>query len=167
MSVAFWILAALTLGSALAAVALKNTVHCALALTGAFAGLAFLFLGLDAQFAGFAEILVYIGAVAILVVFAILLTRGSETPTSAIFNRHWFSGLALAAAVFAVLGWAVIGSARALPNEQAVPATTVHDIGVQLVGRYVLPLEILALLLTIATIGAVIVAMQEKGGPKQ
>ena len=51
-------------------------MHCALALTVAFAGLALLFLQLDAQFAGFAQILVYIGAVAILVVFAILLTRG-------------------------------------------------------------------------------------------
>ena len=66
-------------GGGLAAVLLKNLVHCALALTVAFAGLALLFLQLDAQFAGFAQILVYIGAVAILVVFAILLTRGSET----------------------------------------------------------------------------------------
>ena len=80
MSSVFWILAALTVLGALAAVMLKNTVHCALALTVAFAGLALLFLQLDAQFAGFAQILVYVGAVAILVVFAILLTRGSETP---------------------------------------------------------------------------------------
>jgi NADH-quinone oxidoreductase subunit J len=46
----------------------------------------------------------------------------------------------------------------------AVPQVTVHDIGIALVGRYVLPLEIVALLLTAATIGAVIVAMHEKGG---
>jgi NADH-quinone oxidoreductase subunit J len=51
-----------------------------------------------------------------------------------------------------------------LPNEAAVPAVTVHDIGNALVGRYVLPLEIVALLLTAATIGAVIVAMHEKDG---
>jgi NADH-quinone oxidoreductase subunit J len=80
---------------------LKNTVHCALALTVAFAGLALLFLNLDAQFAGFAQILVYIGAVAILVVFAILLTRGSETPKDGVFSRSWLAGLAIAAAVFA------------------------------------------------------------------
>ena len=72
----------------LAAVLLKNTVHCALALTVAFAGLALLFLELDAQFAGFAQILVYIGAVAILVVFAILLTRGSETPKDGVYQQE-------------------------------------------------------------------------------
>ena len=51
------------------------------------------FLQLDAQFAGFAQILVYIGAVAILVVFAILLTRGSETPKDGVFSRTWLVGL--------------------------------------------------------------------------
>ena len=59
MGVVFYLLAALTLAGGLAAVLLRNTVHCALALTLAFAGLALLFLRLDAQFAGFAQILVY------------------------------------------------------------------------------------------------------------
>jgi NADH-quinone oxidoreductase subunit J len=166
MSFAFYLLAVLALGGALAAVLLKNTVHCALALTVAFAGLALLFLQLDAQFAGFAQIMIYIGAVAILVVFAILLTRGSETPTDGVLSRRWFAGLLIAAAVFSVMGWAVLESTRVLPHEAAVPSVTVQDIGVALMGRYVLPLEILALLLTAATIGAVIVAMHEKEGPK-
>ena len=133
----------------------------------AFAGLALLFLDLDAQFAGFAQILVYIGAVAILVVFAILLTRGSETPKDGVFSRNWLAGLVdRRRGVFAVLGWAVLAEACTLPHETAVPAVTVHDIGNALVGRYVLPLEIVALLLTAATIGAVIVAMHEKDGAK-
>lgn len=162
MSPVFWLLALITIGSGLAAVSLKNTVHCALAVTGAFAGLALLFLGLDAQFAGFAQILVYIGAVAILVVFAILLTRGSETPVGAVFSRHWFWGLVAAAAVFAVLAHAVLASVAALPSVLAAPVTDVKAIGYALVGRYVLPLEILAVLLTAATIGAVLVALHEK-----
>ena len=106
--------------------------------------------------------LVYIGAVAILIVFAILLTRGSELPKDGVFSRSWFVGLVIAAGVFAVLGWAVLESVRAVPQQTAVPAVTVRDIGNALVGRYVLPLEIVALLLTAATIGAVIVAMHEK-----
>jgi NADH-quinone oxidoreductase subunit J len=166
MSIAFYLLAALTLGGALAAVLLKNTVHCALALTVAFAGLALLFLQLDAQFAGFAQIMIYVGAVAILVVFAILLTRGSETPTDGVLSRRWFAGLLIAVAVFSVIGWAVLQSTRALPHQLAAPSVTVQDIVVALMGRYVLPLEILALLLTAATIGAVIVAMYEKERPK-
>jgi NADH-quinone oxidoreductase subunit J len=162
MSPVFYLISALTLAGGMAAVLLKNTVHCALALTVAFAGLALLFLGLDAQFAGFAQILVYIGAVAILVVFAILLTRSSETPESGVFSKSWLVGLVIAAGIFAVLGWAVLQSVRALPQQAVVPAVTVHDIGNALVGRYVLPLEIVALLLTAATIGAVIVALHEK-----
>ena len=111
----FWILAVITVAGGLAAVTLKNTVHCALALTAAFAGLALFFLQLDAQFVGFAQILVYIGAVAILVVFAILLTRGSEQPETGVFSRTWFAGLVIAAAVFAVLAWAVLTAQRRLP----------------------------------------------------
>lgn len=166
MNVVFWILAAITVLGGLTAVTLKNTVHCALVLTGAFAGLALLFLQLDAQFAGFAQILVYIGAVAILVVFAILLTRGSETPVSGVFSKTWLAGLLIAAAVFAVLAWAVLHSMAVLPNESPTPNVTVQQIGQALMGRYVLPLEIVALLLTAAMLGAVIVAMHEKGEQK-
>jgi NADH-quinone oxidoreductase subunit J len=162
MSFVFWVVAALTIAGGLAAVLLKNLVHCALSLTAAFAGLALLFLQLDAQFAGFAQILVYIGAVAILIVFAILLTRSSETPVEGVFSRTWLAGLAVAAAVFAVLGWAVLQAAPGLPKPGAAPAVTVQQIGEALMGRYVLPLEIVALLLTAALLGAVIVAMHEK-----
>ena len=129
MTIVFYLMAAITVAGALAAMLLKSTVHCALALTVAFAGLAVQFLELDAQFAGFAQILVYIGAVAILVVFAILLTRGSETPKDGVFSKNWFAGLAIAAMVFAVLGWAVLNSTSALPNETAKPAVSVLDIG--------------------------------------
>src|SRR3954470_5142296 len=138
MTPVFWILAVLTVFGALAAVMLKNTVHCALAVTVAFAGLALFYLQLDAQFAGFAQILIYIGAVAILVVFAILLTRGSETPKDGIFSRTWFAGMTIAAGVFAVLGWAIIQSMSVLPHQDEAPTVTVNQIGNALLERYVL-----------------------------
>jgi NADH-quinone oxidoreductase subunit J len=76
-------------------------------------------------------------------------------------------GLVIAAGVFATLGWAVMASVKALPHENAVaPNVTVLDIGNALMGRYVLPLEIVALLLTAALVGAVIIAMHEKEGAK-
>ncbi len=165
MGFAFWLIAALTVAGALAAVLLRNLVHCALALTVAFAGLALLFLQLDAQFAGFAQILVYVGAVAILVVFAILLTRSSETPKDGgVFSRTWLTGLVISAAAFAVIGWSVLQSWAGLPHDTAAPSVTVQQIGTALMGKYVLPLEIVALLLTAALIGAVIVARHEKEG---
>ena len=166
MTPIFYIVAAITLAGALATVLFKHLVHASLAVTVAFAGLALLYLQLDAQFAGFVQVLVYIGAVAILIVFAILLTRGSDLPKDGVFSRTWFVGLLIAAAVFSVLAWAVMQSMHAIPQQAAVPAVTVHDIGVALVDRYVLPLEIIALLLTAATIGAVIVAMHEKERPR-
>lgn len=165
-SIAFLLTAALTVAGALAAALFKNLVHCALSLTVTFAGLALLYLQLDAQFAGFAQILVYIGAVAILVVFAILLTRGAGIPEYRGFSSSWLLGLIIAAATFALLGWAVIESLPAQVAASAAPAVTVQSIGAALMSSYVLPLEIVALLLTVALIGAVIVAMPESRIPK-
>ena len=165
-SIAFLLTAALTVAGALAAALLKNLVHCALSLTVTFAGLALLYLQLDAQFAGFAQILVYIGAVAILVVFAILLTRGAGIPEYRGFSSSWLLGLIIAAATFALLGWAVIKSLPAQVEASAAPTVTVQSIGTALMSSYVLPLEIVALLLTVALIGAVIVAMPESRTPK-
>src|SRR5438105_4283531 len=114
----FFLLSLLTIASAVAAMSLRNLVHSVLALTVTFAGLAALYLQLDAQFVGFAQILVYIGAVAILIVFAILLTRGSEPPLQSILSPSWIAGLAVAAAVFGVLAFTITSSSvsqRSLP----------------------------------------------------
>lgn len=160
LTLAFIVVAIITVAGAMGAALMRNVVHCALSLTVTFAGLAMLYLQLDAQFAGFAQVLVYVGAVAILVVFAILLTRGVGTALIYVFSNHWSLGVVIAAAVFALLGWAVL---RSFPESAGVPApqVTVHDIGAALMNQYVLPLEIIAVLLTVAMIGAVIVAMSE------
>jgi NADH-quinone oxidoreductase subunit J len=160
VTLAFLITALLTVAGALAAALLKNLVHCALSLTITFAGLALLYLQLDAQFAGFSQILVYIGAVAILVVFAILLTRASGSLAERNYSPGWLLGLVISAGVFALLAWAVT---RSLPAAaaSAAPAVTIKTIGYALMSDYVLPLEIVAVLLTVALIGAVIVAMPE------
>ena len=141
---------------------LRNLVHCALALTVAFAGLAALYLQLDAQFVGFAQILVYIGAVAILIVFAILLTRGSETPQPSILSPSWLGGIGVAVVVFGVLAMTIVRSAVNDPHLPATPQVSVRQLGEQLMTKYLLPLEVIGLLLTAALIGAVIIAMQEK-----
>ena len=162
MEITFAIIAVLTIAAAVAAMSLRNLVHCALALAGAFAGLAAIYLQLDAQFVGFAQILIYVGAVAILIVFAILLTRSSETPHESVFSPSWFSGLAVAAVVFGVLAW-TIGKSTISQREPAPTAeATVKQIGDALMTGYVLPLEVVGLLLTAALIGAVIIAMRDE-----
>ena len=166
MQIAFAIIAALTVVSAVAAMSLRNLVHCALCLAVAFAGLASLYLQLGAPFAGWAQVLVYIGAVAILIVFAILLTRSSEPPPPSAIPRPWIVGVAVAVLVFGVLANTILNSSIADRQPPAKPEPTVRQIGNQLMTRYVLPLEVVGLLLTAATIGAVIIAMQEPGGKK-
>ena len=76
----FLILALITVAGTAAAMTLRSAVHCVLALTVGLAGLAGLFLQLDAQFVGLTQLLVYVGAVAILAVFAIMMTQSARTP---------------------------------------------------------------------------------------
>src|SRR5438094_6581338 len=116
MSLTFAILAALTIANEVDAMSLRNLVHCALALSITFAGLAALYLQLDAQFVGFAQILIYIGAVAILIVFAILLTRGSEPAQHSIFSSNSLAGASVAVIVFALLAGLILSS-RSLNSE--------------------------------------------------
>jgi NADH-quinone oxidoreductase subunit J len=157
----FIIIAIVTLFAAAAAMSLRNLVHCALSLVVALAGLAALYLALDAQFVGFVQILVYVGAVAILIVFAVLLTRSDATPNQAILAPGWLVGSVVSAAVFATLGWAALNS-KGLPTEMPpAPVATVKNIGDLLMNQYVLPLEVIGLLLTAALIGAVIIAMRD------
>jgi NADH-quinone oxidoreductase subunit J len=162
MSVTFIILAVLTITAAVAAMALRNLVHCALAVAVAFVGLAATYLNLNAQFAGFAQILVYVGAVAILIVFAVLLTRGGEPSTGLIFSKSWLTGLAVAIAVFGLLAWAISRSFLNTDEVPSPPQVTTKQIGDALMTRFVLPLEVLGLLLTAALIGAVIIAMRDE-----
>jgi NADH-quinone oxidoreductase subunit J len=162
MTLPYLILVFLTIAAALAAMTLRNLVHCALALALTFAGLAAFYLQLDAQFAGFAQILVYVGAVAILVVFAILLTRGSEPPQQSVFSSGWLLGTGVALAVFIVMAVVIHSSRLANTRLPPTPDATVRQIGDQLMTKYILPLEVVGLLLTAALIGAVSIAMKEE-----
>jgi NADH-quinone oxidoreductase subunit J len=166
MTLSFAIIGGVTVAGAIGAMAFKNLVHCALSLVVAFAGLAALFLQLQAEFVGFAQVLVYVGAVAILIVFALLLTRGTDTPLSATIKAGTGWGIGIASIAFLTLAGAVMSSAV---NKQVLPPkadVTVRAIGDKLMREYVLPLEVIGLLLTAAMIGAVIIAMAEQKKPK-
>jgi len=164
MWITFGILATVIVAGAIAAVTLRNLVHCALSLTVSFAGLAGVYLQLNAQFVGFTQILIYVGAVAILIVFAILLTRGSERSGESMLSPGWGLGATVAAGVLAVVAGLICSSRIVKGPVQAAPEATVRQIGDQLMTKYILPLEVLGVLLTAALIGAVIIAMKERGG---
>jgi len=161
------IIAAVTLVSAAFAMSLRNLVHCGLCLAVTFAGLAAAYLHLSAEFVGFAQILVYVGAVAILIVFTILLTRNAEVHISPV-SRSWIVGLVVALIVCASLVVPLLQS----PSLQRGPAMTtkpnaeVLEIGKKLMTQYVIPLEAIALVLTAALLGAVVIAMRDEPDKK-
>ena len=159
----FTIFAILTLAGAVAAISLRNLVHSVLALTLAFAGLAAVYLLLGAQFIGFAQILVYIGAVAILIVFAILLTRETEQASPSTVVSSWVGSLAAVLVIFGAMAWAIERSAVTQRVTGPQAEAPMQQIGNALMLRFALPLEIIGLLLTAALIGAVTIAMREKG----
>ena len=180
MNLPFTIAAVITLVAAGVAMSARNLVHVALSLVVAFGGLAALFLQLNAEFVGFVQILVYVGAVAILIVFAILLTRSSETAAGTSTANSVVPGLVVAGLVLLCLRLAIQQSPAARrmvvvpPPAEGMPAmavqlnapagtkVSVRQIGDRLMHEYVLPLEVMGLLLTAAMIGAVIIAMPEK-----
>jgi len=163
MSATFLILAAITLVGACAAMMQRGLVHCALAVAIAFAGLGTLYLNLGAQFLGLAQLLVYVGAIAVLIVFVILLTRGGDSDSPPLPRAVLpLTGLLVAGCIFAVLAWAVFHSFAVHPAGPPAAPSTVRELGTVLMDSYVLPLEVIGLMLTAALIGAVIIAMKEK-----
>jgi NADH:ubiquinone oxidoreductase subunit 6 (subunit J) len=158
----FMIFAILTVAGAVAALSLRNLVHSVLALTLAFAGLAAVYLLLGAQFIGLAQILVYVGAIAILIVFAILLTRDAGATSQSIISSSRIGSGTVVLAVFGILAWAIRHSATSQWAILPQPETSIQQIGNAMMLRFALPLEIIGLLLTVALIGAVTIAMREK-----
>ncbi len=156
----FLVMTALAVGGAIAAMGLRNTVHCALSLVVTFVGLAGLYLGLDAQFVGLAQVLVYVGAVAILLVFVMHLTRTAGEPAG---RDAWPGGVLAGALVAVVLGLAISRTPGLQPREPGPELMGVRAIGELLMSEYVLPLQAIGVLLTAAMIGAAILALQERG----
>jgi len=163
MEIAFWILSAITVIGAILAITMRNLVHCVLSLILFFLGIAGHYLLLRADFLFAVQVLIYIGAVAVLILFAIMLTRhvtGTEGPRE-VLGGKWWAGMGTAAIIAGLL-WAII---RKDPLTSMLPAGTasasVADIGRAFVADWLVPLEAMAVLLTAALIGAVVIALEE------
>ena len=159
MSVAAFIaIAVFTLAGALAASCLRKLIHAALCLVVAFLGLATFYFFLGAEFVGLVQVFVYVGAVAVLIVFTILLTR-REDEDAAGFN---WGGVIVAVAVFAGLAWTIMKTPSLSVVAPVIEPLTVKRIGEVLMTNYVWPLQCVGLLLTAALIGALVLVMEEK-----
>lgn len=167
--VIFIILSLLTLVSGVYVVTSRNLFHAALFMMASFLGVAGLFVMLEAGFLAAAQLLVYIGAISILVIFAIMMTRRlmqtSETP----FNKQSSQSFIVAGLVFVLLLFVIIqvwpvteGGSPDVPA--AVLQSSVIELGRSFVdpNQYVIPFEIVSVLLLAALIGAIVIAWPEK-----
>lgn len=160
MILALSLLAVLLLGSAAAAMLRRNLIHSALLLVLSWTGIAGFYLWAGAEFVAFAQILIYVGAVSMVVLFAVLLTRPAAedlAPVPASSALRAIYGFLAASMVAAVLFPAVI-NARFPEIRGTAPAFSVKDLGHQLMGPHALALLIVGVLLTVALIGAVLIA---------
>jgi NADH-quinone oxidoreductase subunit J len=160
-TIGFFIFSALTIGGGFGVVTSRNLIHGALYLILSLFGGAGLFVLLSAPFLAAVQILVYIGAIAILIIFAVMLTR-SMTRMGEVFNTQWWLSALVAIGLFAILLVGVI-----IPvfggfdtSSVSVEVATTVDLGIALVdgNQYVLPFEVASLLLTAAMIGAIVIA---------
>lgn len=164
IAIGFLVCSVITLGGAIGVVTNRNLFRGAVWLMVSLFGVAGLFVLLSAEFLAAVQILVYIGAIAILFTFAVMLTR-SLTQLRDRFNRLW-ANIAAASALFVLLVvgviWPVWGANAALhqPISDTVASTT--DLGVDLVAGngFVLPFEVASVLLTAAMIGAIVIARE-------
>jgi NADH-quinone oxidoreductase subunit J len=162
----FLIVAGLTLVFAMRVVTTGNLVHAALWLIAALFGVAIIFALLHASFLAVVQVVVYIGAIAILFIFAVMLTRKELRDQGPQLNSNWWFGAALAVVVFGGLffllqGWSGISKTAAVfPSD----FDAVSALGNALVSpdAYVLPFEVASVLLVAALVGAVYIAFNRK-----
>ncbi|MCH7810051.1 MAG: NADH-quinone oxidoreductase subunit J [Chloroflexi bacterium] len=156
--VAFWILAAITVGAALGVAAVRNLIHSVALLIVTFAGVAGLYITLSADFIAVVQILIYIGAIVILILFAIVLT-----PRAGRLNQEGFMllpAMVLAVLVAGTMIFVAFDTNWAISDRSAFEDTTTA-IGDLLLDRYALPFEIASVLLLSAILGAILLVRPE------
>lgn len=162
--IAFWLLAAMTVGSSVGVVAARNIIHAVVFLVISFVGIAGLYLTLSADFLAVAQVLIYVGAVSMLFLFAIVLTPRQERTNSEGFLR--LPALALCGLLAAVFVYVALDTDWSIAGREGF-AETSSAIGEALLDKYVLPFEIASVLLLTAIIGSIVLVrpepMEEEG----
>lgn len=157
--IALLVIALITLGAATVAMLLHNLIHSALLLIGSWAGIAAFYLWAGAEFLAFAQVLVYVGAVSMIVLFAVLLTRHSRADPEiapAVASRA-LAGLIVGGAVFGLLVGAIVKSPLPAVTAEA-PPLTVRTLGNELMGPHAAALLVIGVVLTVALLGAIVIA---------
>lgn len=156
----FYILAAFTVWAAAVVVLGKNIVRAAVALIFSFCGMAALYVLLDAEFLAAVQVLIYVGGITILLLFAIMLTSRISSTTMRVVNEQVVWSAVAVVGLLIGLIYATTHGIAALAGPPRLPETTPF-LGRALLTTYVLPFEVVSILLLAGMVGAIILARKE------
>jgi len=159
-TIIFWLIAIIIMGSALMVVLLRNIVHSALFMVVTFVGVSGLYVMLQADFLAAVQLLVYAGAIAILLVFGVMLTVRGDIKYSNLFNRHKLTAAVVSLGLFLLIEKIILSSDLIISNKPALEST-VGPIADAMLTDYVIPFEAAAVLLLVAMVGAILLARGE------
>ncbi len=150
------VLAIGVVGGGLAVVTLRNIIHSAIAMMVCFGSLAGMYLLLGAGIVAAAQVLIYLGAISVLILFAIMLTQAGDANLPAPFHRQVWLAAVVALAAIGLIGWVVISTDWGAGTQAA--SVVLDQLATLLFTDFALPFEILSLLLLAAIIGAIYLA---------
>ena len=164
-SAVFWILSIVIVVSGSMVVSLKNIFHCALFLILCLFSVAGIFILLDAEFLAAAQVLIYVGAVAILMIFAIMLTTDLASRKIRQSNENvlvaFFVCVTFVISALMLLAKTYEGVWSKLSPEKTLPENNILTLGKYLMTQFMLPFEVVSVLLLAAMIGAIVLARKE------
>ena len=160
-TVGFWVGAIASIAAAwMMVVSIKNLVRAALALTTVLGGVAIMYAILGADFLAITQLVVYVGAIMVLIIFAIFMTPG-QVDVPGLVGRGQNIGALLVSLGIGVVSVVVVVTTPWKIRDSLLDIPTAESIGGLMLTRYVLPFEIASLLLTVALIGAIVVARED------
>jgi NADH-quinone oxidoreductase subunit J len=136
----------------------KNLFHNALYLVASFLGVAVLYVLLEAEFLAAVQVLIYVGAIAVLIIFAIMLSRHLMRRQTQRNSQWWISAI-VAVALFLVLGF-MLGQVNWPTPTHAVSGDVIAALGQSFMSTYVLPFEVASVILLVALVGSIIIARE-------
>ena len=139
----------------------RNVVHAALYLVGTLLGAAMLYVLLLAEFVAWVQVLVYVGAVVVLMLFGLMLTRAPIGSADFDNNQRWLAALC-AGALFGVTSWIMVEAFAGREIELGETGTLTRSIGEVIFSSFVLPFEVVSVLLLAALVGAVVIARRDE-----
>ncbi|MCK6629380.1 MAG: NADH-quinone oxidoreductase subunit J [Leptospiraceae bacterium] len=160
VEIVFWAMTVCTIGGALGVVTSRNLFHSALYLILSFFGVSGYYVLLNAGFLAVVQLFVYVGAIAVLVLFAIMFSRRMMAAGQSQANQQWWVAGPVVIVLFVML-LAVVGSISWPVTEAEPSGDVVNQLGLAFLGSYLIPFEVVGILLSVALIGAIILAREK------